>query len=128
LYLLVPDIDAFAATIQKKGVKLALPPKTQFYGMRSAVVVDPDGYSLTFYSPVKMESCQSCGMPMADAAPGQMYCQYCTDEKGKLKSYEQVFEGTVRGYFMEHMKMARPDAEAAARAHLAKMPAWAARA
>src|ERR1043165_8029983 len=37
LYLLVPDIDAFVSTIQKKGVKPALAPKTQFYGMRTAV-------------------------------------------------------------------------------------------
>jgi hypothetical protein len=53
-----------------------------------------------------------------------MYCQYCTDEKGALKPYEAVFEGTTQGYFMAMQKMPRPQAEKAAREHLAKMPAW----
>jgi catechol 2,3-dioxygenase-like lactoylglutathione lyase family enzyme len=127
LYVMVPDIDAYAVTIQKKGVKLDLPPTSQFYGLRNVVVTDPDGYVLTFYTPIKMESCQSCGMPLADAIVGQMYCGYCTDDKGTLKPYEQVFEGTVHGYFMEHMKLPRPAAEKAAKEHLAKMPAWAQR-
>jgi len=47
------------------------------------------------------------------------------DAKGQLKPYEQVFEGTVTGYFMGMQKMARKEAEKAAREHLAKMPAWA---
>ena len=85
---------------------------------------DPDGYRLVFYTPVAMESCQSCGMPLADAEPGQMYCDYCTDEKGTLRPYEQVFEGTVTGYFMGMQKMGRKDAEKAAKEHLGKMPAW----
>src|SRR5207247_4156703 len=92
VYLTVPDIDAYSAQIQAKGASLALPPKTQFYGLRTAVVVDPDGYTLTFYTPVKMESCQSCGMPLADAKPGQMYCQHCSDETGHLRQYEQILE------------------------------------
>src|SRR5881628_1685385 len=37
VYLTVPDIDAYSAGIQKKGVELALAPKTQFYGLRTAV-------------------------------------------------------------------------------------------
>jgi hypothetical protein len=53
-----------------------------------------------------------------------MYCQYCSDEKGKLRPYEQVFEGTVTGYFMGMQKMPGPAAEKAAKEHLAKMPAW----
>ncbi len=126
LYLMVPDVDAFAAQVKRAGVALALEPKSQFYGLRDFVVVDPDGYTLTFYTPVKMENCQSCGMPLADATPGQMYCAYCTDETGHLRPYEQVFEGTVSGFFMAHMKMPRPAAEQAAREHLAKMPAWSA--
>jgi catechol 2,3-dioxygenase-like lactoylglutathione lyase family enzyme len=127
LYLMVPDIDAYAAKVQRNGVKLDLPPTSQFYGLRNVVITDPDGYVLTFYTPIKMESCQSCGMPLADATPGQMYCGYCTDEKGTLRPYEQVYEGTVKGFFMEHMKLPRPAAEKAAKEHLAKMPAWASR-
>lgn len=124
LYVMVPDIDAYAAKLKSKGVTLALTPKTQFYGLRDCVVSDPDGYTLTFYTPVKMESCQSCAMPLADAKPGQMYCAHCTDASGHLKPYEQVLEGTVSGYFMAHMKLPRAQAEKAAREHLAKQPAW----
>lgn len=127
LFVMVPDIDAYAAKIAAKGVVIALPPTTQFYGLRDSVVVDPDGFTLTFYTPVAMASCQSCGMPLTDAKPGQMYCGHCTDEKGALRPYEQVFEGTVSGFFMAHMKLPRPAAEHAAREHLAKLPAWMAR-
>ena len=102
-------------------------PKDQFYGQREFSVRDPGGYRLCFYAPITMESCQSCGMPMADAEPAQMYCGYCTDEKGKLRPYEQVLEGTVTGYFMGMQKLPRADAEKAAKAHLAKLPAWAGR-
>jgi uncharacterized glyoxalase superfamily protein PhnB len=124
IYLQVDDVDAFAKQVGKKGIKAVLPPRTQFYGIRELIVDDPDGYRLIFFHPVSMESCQSCGMPLADAEPGQMYCQYCTDEEGNLKSYEEVFEGTVAGYFMGMQKMQRKPAEAAAKKHLASMPAW----
>jgi hypothetical protein len=63
-------------------------------------------------------------MPLKDAAPGVMYCGYCTDSSGKLKPYDQVLEGTTQGYFMAMQKMPRPQAEKAAKDHLAKMPAW----
>jgi len=124
LYFLVPDVDEYCATLKKRGLVPALKPTTQFYGLRDIVLTDPDGYTLTFYTPVKMESCQSCGMPLTDAQPGQMYCHYCVDEKGLLKPFDVVLAGTVHGYFMEHLKMAKPQAEVAAREHLAKMPAW----
>ena len=127
IYFTVPDIDAYAAQVQKRGVKPDLPPTSQFYGLRDIVLTDPDGYTLTFYTPIKMSSCQSCGMPLADAQPGQMFCQYCSDEKGNLKPYEKVLEGTVTGYFMGMQKMKRPEAEKAAKEHLARMPAWATR-
>jgi len=127
LYLHVSDVDAYAGKLGKNGVKTDLPPTTQFYGLRDIVVTDPDGYVLTFYTPVAMQSCQSCGMPLSEAKPGQMYCGYCVDQKGQLKPYEQVFEGTVTGYFMAHQKMDRKNAEKATRDHLAKMPAWAKR-
>jgi catechol 2,3-dioxygenase-like lactoylglutathione lyase family enzyme len=124
IYLKVADIDAYAARIQKNGVALELPPTSQFYGLRDIVVTDPDGYVLTFYTPIQMSSCQSCGKPLADTKPGDMYCEYCTDESGRLRPYEQVLEGTTTGYFMAMQKMPRKDAEKAAVAHLAAMPAW----
>jgi catechol 2,3-dioxygenase-like lactoylglutathione lyase family enzyme len=127
IYVQVEDIDGYAAEIARRGLELQTEPVTHFYGVRELGLDDPDGYRLVFHTPVAMVTCQSCGMPLSDAVPGQMYCSYCTDEKGELRSYEQVFEGTVAGYFMSMRKMERREAEVAAREHLAKMPAWAGR-
>ncbi|HTF88164.1 MAG TPA: VOC family protein [Planctomycetota bacterium] len=126
-YVAVKDIDAWHAKVSKLGVKFAGVPKTQFYGIREVGLEDPDGYSFMFYSPVTMATCQSCSMPMTEAKPGEMYCGYCVDEKGKLKPYETILEGCVSGYFIPMQKMSRPDAEVAARELLAKQPAWAGR-
>lgn len=123
VYLMVPDVDAYHKQTSQRGLK-APAPVTQFYGLRDFGTQDPDGYRLQFYTPVSLSSCQSCGMPLKDAQPGQMYCQYCTDEKGKLKSYDAVLMGTA-GYFEQAQKMPKPQAEKAAREHLSKMPAWA---
>lgn len=127
VFVMVPDVDQFHAQARARGLDVQLPPTSQFYGLRDMVVTDPDGYVLTFYTPIKMESCQSCGMPLTDAEPCQMYCAYCVDEKGALRPFEQVLEGTTRGYFMAHLKMPADEARRAAREHLAKMPAWTAR-
>lgn len=123
-YVMVPDVDKFHAGLVKKGVKGIAQPKTQFYGLRDFGMEDTEGYRLLFYTPVAMSSCQSCGMPLKDAAPGAMYCPYCIDEKGRLRPYETILEGTTSGYFMAMQKMPRPDAEKAAKKHLATMPAW----
>lgn len=125
-YLRVEDVDAYYATIKDRGAEPILTPTSQFYGIREFPVADPDGYQLMFYTPIKVENCGSCGMPLSDPEPGQMYCQHCTDDAGKLRPYEQVLEGTTRGYFMGVQKMERSEAETAAKAHLAKMPAWSA--
>jgi len=127
VYVMVPDIDAYHAKLTKGGLKDLRAPKTQFYGLRDVPVTDPEGYNLVFYTPIAMSSCQSCGMPLTDAVPGQMYCQYCVDEKGKLKPYETVLEGTTVGYFMHMQKLPREKAVVAAKEHLKKMPAWAGR-
>jgi uncharacterized glyoxalase superfamily protein PhnB len=124
LYIVVPDVDAFHDRVLTKGARPLTKPTSQFYGLRDFHVEDPDGYKLIFYTPIKMQSCQSCGMPLKDSKPGDMYCGYCTDSNGKLKPYESIFEGTVTGYFMGMQKMARHAAEQAAREHLKKMPAW----
>jgi len=124
IYVQVPDVDAYHAKLVGKGLKDLPKPKSQFYGIREFGLQDPDGFRFLFDTPVKMANCQSCGMPLADAKPGELYCGYCTDANGKLKPFEQVLEGTTVGYFMGMQKMARPDAEKAAREHLKKMPAW----
>jgi uncharacterized glyoxalase superfamily protein PhnB len=124
IYLAVDDVDAHHDRVVTTGAKNVGKPTSQFYGIRDYWIEDPNGYRLQFYTAIQLANCQSCGMPMKDAKPGAMYCQYCTDGSGKLKPYEAVFEGTTQGYFMAMQKMARPQAEKAAREHLAKMPAW----
>lgn len=124
LYFAVADVNAYYATIKARGAEPVGEPRDQFYGLRDFQVQDLDGYRYSFFQPIKMESCQSCGMPLTDAKTGQMYCAYCVDESGQLKSYEEVFEGTVVGYFMGMQKLERPAAEAAAKELLATMPAW----
>jgi hypothetical protein len=88
------------------------------------MILDPDGYRLMMYSYIQMSECQSCGMPLADAQPGDMYCDHCTDDAGNLRSYEQILEGTIQGYFMGMQGMERAAAEVAAKEHLGNMKAW----
>jgi uncharacterized glyoxalase superfamily protein PhnB len=123
-YVMVEDVDRYYATIQDRGAKPLTAPHTQFYGIRDFAVPDPDGYLLVPYTTVKMETCQSCGMPLTEAVAGEMFCKYCTDDKGQLRPYEAVLEGSIQGYFMGMQKMERPEAEVAAKEHLSKMPAW----
>jgi uncharacterized glyoxalase superfamily protein PhnB/uncharacterized Zn finger protein (UPF0148 family) len=124
VYLMVEDIDRYHAQIGARGVQ-APRPRDQFYGLREMPVDDPDGYRLLFYQSVQVTACQSCGMPLGNGKPGQIYCQYCTDAHGQLRTWDQVFEGTVTSYFMAMHKMERAAAEKAAREHLGRMPAWA---
>jgi uncharacterized glyoxalase superfamily protein PhnB len=124
VYLQVKDVDAHYKHVTAKGAKTYRSPKDQFYGIRDYLLEDPDGYRLMFYKTITMQQCQSCGMPLTNAKPGEMYCGYCTDEKGALKSYETVLEGCTTGYFMGMKKMVRKEAEKAAKEHLSKMPAW----
>ena len=126
-YVEVPDVDAYHGQITERGATPATSPHSEFYGIRDFVVADPDGYQLMFYTNITMSSCQSCGMPMTDAEPGQMYCGHCADVSGSLHPYESILEGTIQGYFMGVMKMERAQAEAAAVEHLSQMPAWALR-
>jgi uncharacterized glyoxalase superfamily protein PhnB len=123
-YLMVDDVDAFHAEVLARGGQPATDPKTQFYGLRVFGIQDPSGYRLLFYSPMVMDNCGSCGMPLTEAKPGDIYCNYCTNDAGKLKPYAEVLEGTIQGFFMGVQKMERAEAEVAAKEHLSKMPAW----
>jgi uncharacterized glyoxalase superfamily protein PhnB len=49
LYLEVDDLDAVLAAM--KGVKLVMPVRTAFYGMREFAVQDPAGHFITFAQP-----------------------------------------------------------------------------
>ncbi len=123
-YFVIDGVDEYFSGVKERGGKPRTEPKTQFYGLRDFMILDPDGYRLQMYSYVQLSECQSCGMPLTDAEPGDMYCNYCTTDDGKLRSYEEVLQGTIQGYFIGMQGMEADAAAVAAKEHLAKMPAW----
>ncbi len=50
LYMEVDDLDAVLAAM--KDVKIVMPVRTAFYGMREFAVQDPGGHFITFAQPV----------------------------------------------------------------------------
>ena len=54
LFFIISDVDAFHDTVADK-VKVIMPLKTQFYGLREFAVTDPDGHILTFAERVSGE-------------------------------------------------------------------------
>lgn len=49
LYMEVDNLEAVLAAM--KGVKIVMPPRTAFYGMREFGVEDPGGHFITFAQP-----------------------------------------------------------------------------
>ncbi len=49
LYMEVDDLDAVLANM--KGIKVVMPERTAFYGMREFAVQDPGGHFITFAQP-----------------------------------------------------------------------------
>jgi lactoylglutathione lyase len=47
MYFVIKGVDALHADVRPK-VKVVMPLKTQFYGMREFAIEDPDGHLLTF--------------------------------------------------------------------------------
>ena len=74
-------------------------------------------------------ACESCGRPMAAKAdhggqdPDNPYCIHCTDLKGKLVSFEKMFEEEVTST-IQTRSMTREAAEKSVLDQMAKMPAW----
>lgn len=48
LYMEVPDVNRYHASLKRKRVKVVWPLKDQPWGARTFTVADPDGYLLTF--------------------------------------------------------------------------------
>lgn len=44
LHLDVPDVDATVERASREGAKVVRPPKDEFYGHRSATIIDPYGH------------------------------------------------------------------------------------
>jgi len=53
LFLNIPDVDKYHGFISSKGAIIDEPPTDQFWGDRTISVLTPDGYYLTFASPIK---------------------------------------------------------------------------
>lgn len=77
----------------------------------------------------KCESCYSCGMPFQTPEDrslglgGSEYCKYCTDEKGRLKSYEEILQ--LLADYLVHSQALNPSAAInMAKEMMSEMPAW----
>jgi uncharacterized glyoxalase superfamily protein PhnB len=124
------DIDEYYDELKNKGVKTAIDIKDEPYGIRDFTVEDIDGYKLTFNQISKtVKSCMSCGMPMTKPEdfgggnPENIYCVYCSNPDGSLKSYKEVFEGMVN-FMVSSKKMDGKTAESTVKELMSSMPAW----
>jgi uncharacterized glyoxalase superfamily protein PhnB len=128
------DIDEYCNELKNKGVKVVVDIKDEPFGIRDFTVEDINGYKLIFNQVSKtIKACMSCGMPMTRLEDfggrnqENLYCVYCSNPDGSLKSHKEVFEGMVN-FMMTSQKMDRNTAESAAKERMAKMPAWSGRA
>ena len=128
------DIDEYCNELKNKGIKVVVDIKDEPFGIRDFAVEDINGYRLTFNQISKtIKACMSCGMPMTrledfgGGNPENLYCVYCSNPDGSLKSHKEVFEGMVN-FMMTSQKMDRRIAESAGKERMAKMPAWSGRA
>jgi uncharacterized glyoxalase superfamily protein PhnB len=48
LYIEVQDIEELFRNVQQRGVKITMPMKKQFYGMKEFGMEDPEGWEITF--------------------------------------------------------------------------------
>jgi len=75
------------------------------------------------------KTCVSCGMPMNkpdDFAAGddsKDFCVYCARPDGSLKSYDEALVG-MTGFVVQTQGLDEGAAREAAKAMMAKMPAW----
>jgi uncharacterized glyoxalase superfamily protein PhnB len=124
------NIDEYYDLLKNKGVKVVADIKDEPFGIRDFTIEDINGYKLTFNQVSKaVKACMSCGMPMTrpddfgGGNPENLYCVYCSNPDGSLKSREQVFQGMVN-FMMTSEKMDRETAESAVKERMASMPAW----
>jgi hypothetical protein len=73
--------------------------------------------------------CQACGMPLikkedfANGDENALFCAYCVNEDGSVKSCEDIFEGGVQ-YFMTQIDNDRALAERLTRKNMGALPYW----
>jgi uncharacterized glyoxalase superfamily protein PhnB len=124
------DIDEYYSQLTKKGIKIVIDIKDEPFGIRDFTVEDINGYKLTFNQVSRaVKACMSCGMPMTKPEdcgggnPENMYCVYCSNSDGSLKSYKEVLEG-MTNFMMMSQGMDKKTGENAAKERMSKMPAW----
>jgi len=77
----------------------------------------------------KCPACGSCGMPLekpehfALGDPKSLYCNSCTDKKGRLLPYEEILAMNAQ-YYVESQGITPEAAHRMAQALLESMPAW----
>jgi uncharacterized glyoxalase superfamily protein PhnB len=128
------DIDEYYNELKTKGIRIVTDIKDEPFGIRDFTVEDINGYKLTFNQVSKAaKACMSCGMPMTKRGdfgggnPENLYCVYCSNPDGSLKSYEEVLEGMVK-FMIVSQKLDRKAAESAVKERMSSMPAWSGRA
>lgn len=74
-----------------------------------------------------MSYCYSCAMPLTPDAksPSKEYCKYCADDKGHLKSSDEIKNG-IAHWFTQWQGVDMPQALKRAEHYMRSMPAWAA--
>lgn len=76
-----------------------------------------------------MKTCIACGMPMATAAehamgdPEKGYCVHCARPDGSMQSYKEK-ANSMAGFIVRTQGLDREAALHAAKAMMAKLPAW----
>lgn len=76
-----------------------------------------------------MKSCIACGMPMrvkSDFAledESKDYCKFCARPDGTMQSYEEKLDN-LTGFIIKTQGLEKEVARNAARAMMAKLPAW----
>jgi len=72
--------------------------------------------------------CYACGGPLDNPdfkGPSENYCKYCTDEKGKLKSREEIKQGVAQWFLSWQPDLDKKTALIRAEHYIKAMPAWA---
>lgn len=74
------------------------------------------------------EFCHSCTAPLSAPnfkGPSEIYCKYCTDDKGNLKPREWVREGISQWFLSWQPGITKEIALKRADVFMQAMPAWA---
>lgn len=71
---------------------------------------------------MEMHFCHSCGMPLENNS--SVFCTYCADEKGNLKSRAEVVQGIAGWLESWAPKKTGVDFVKRAEAYMGAMPAW----